>query len=147
MNKYYSTTKSEECKRGKHLTLVERGAIQHLKKLGYSNIVIAKQIVWSPCTIGYGLKRGTPDYSWRGRKPGYSARQNNRVYQSNRKNCQHPQTISRNSDFLRWLTKQIRNHKWSFETCVKYLTGIHSVTRKLIRLLGKNIMENKRYLP
>lgn len=118
MDKYYSTTKSEERKRGKHLTLVERGAIQHLKKLGYSNRAIARQIGCSPSTIGYELKRGTPGYSGRGRKPGYSARQGNKVYQSNRKNCRRPQTISRNSDFLRWVTKQIKNHKWSFDTCV-----------------------------
>lgn len=79
MDKYYSNTKSEELKRGKNLTPVERGAIQNLKKIGYGNRAIAKQIRCSPSTIGYELKRGTPNYLVRGRKPGYSARQGNKV--------------------------------------------------------------------
>ena len=61
-----SITNTAERKRGEHLSSEDRGAIQQLKKLGYSNRAIAREIGCSPSTVGYELKRGTPDLqrSW-----------------------------------------------------------------------------------
>ena len=53
MDKTHSTTIPAERKRGQHLGAEERGAIQHLKKLGYSNRSIAVEINCSPSTVGY----------------------------------------------------------------------------------------------
>lgn len=72
MDKNHSITISAERKRGQHLGAEESGAIQRLKKPGYSNHFTAKEINCSPSTIGYELQRGTPEYCGRGRKPGYS---------------------------------------------------------------------------
>ncbi len=74
MTNNYSITISGEHKRGQHLGAEERGAIQVLKKLGYSNRAIARAINCSPSTVGYELKHGTPEYSGRGRRPNYSAK-------------------------------------------------------------------------
>ena len=49
--------------RGQHLRLDDRGAIQRLHKLGYSNRAIAREVNCSPTTIGNELRRGTPEYS------------------------------------------------------------------------------------
>ena len=49
-----------ERKRGQHLGREERGAIQQLKKQGYSLRAIARGIKCSPSTILYELRRGTP---------------------------------------------------------------------------------------
>lgn len=91
MDKYHSSTKTEEQKMGKHLTLVERGAIQYLKKFDYSNNTTNCVKFFK---IVYELKRGTTTYSVRGRKPGYSARQGNKIYQSNQKCCRCPKVLS-----------------------------------------------------
>ena len=67
MTKKHFTTIYGERKRGHHLGSEERGVIQALKKLGYSNRAIARELGCSPSTVGYELKRGTPQYSGRGR--------------------------------------------------------------------------------
>ena len=74
MDKTNSITIPEERKRGQHLGAEERGAIQRLKKLGYSNRAIAREINCSPSTVCYELKRGTSAYCGRGRKSSYSAK-------------------------------------------------------------------------
>ena len=56
----YCTTSLKERKRGQHLGREERGVIQILNKLGYSNRAIAKEIDCSPTT--------TPSGVWRDRK-------------------------------------------------------------------------------
>ena len=53
-------TEVQERKRGQHLQREDRGAIQRLKRLGYSNRAIAREIGCSPTTIGNELRRGTP---------------------------------------------------------------------------------------
>ena len=69
------TTIQPERKRGQHLQREDRGAIQRLKRLGYSNRAIAKEIGCAPTTIGNELRRGTPPrQSNKGRIPGYSAK-------------------------------------------------------------------------
>lgn len=118
MDKTYSITISAERKRGQHLDAEARGALQQLHKLGYSNRAIARELNCSPSTVGYELRRGTPEYSGRGRKPGYSAKRGGAVYKANRLRCHRPQTVSRSSTFIDWTAEQIRNHKWSFDTCV-----------------------------
>ena len=55
----YTTFQAERA-RGQHLKLDDRGAIQRLHKLGYSNRAIAREMNCSPTTIGKELSRGTP---------------------------------------------------------------------------------------
>jgi IS30 family transposase len=43
MDKTYSITELQERKRGQHLRAEERGAIQCLKRLGFSNRAIARE--------------------------------------------------------------------------------------------------------
>ena len=118
MDNEYCNINTEERKRGQHLGAEERGAIQSLKKLGYSNRAIAKEINCSPSTVGYELKRGTAVYSGRGRKPCYSAKRGKRVYKTNRKNCKRGRKYFANTDFIKWVSEKIRVNKWSFDTCV-----------------------------
>ncbi len=87
MDLLYSNTVISERKRGTHPGLAERGAIEHLHSLGYSNRAIARELNCSPSTIGYELKRGTKPYSGRGRKSGYSAKRAQNTYQRNRAKC------------------------------------------------------------
>ncbi|WP_196602319.1 IS30 family transposase [Pectinatus frisingensis] len=110
-----------ERKRGQHLGREERGAIQQLKKQGYSLRAIAREIKCSPSTILYELRRGTPlRKSHRGRAPEYSAKRGRAVYENNRLNCRRPHHIDRCSDFAAWVAKQVRTKKWSLDACVGY---------------------------
>ena len=118
MDKTYSIIIPEERKRGQHLGAEERGAIQRLKKLGYSNRAIAREINCSPATVGYELGRGTVAYSGRGRKPCYSAKRGAAVYRANRSRCRRHKKHSADTAFIRWAADMIRGHKWSFDTCV-----------------------------
>lgn len=73
MDHHQYITNESERKSGKHLTSEDRGAIQAMKKLGYSNRKIAAYLHCSPTTISNELKRGTPPKKkGRGRKAGYS---------------------------------------------------------------------------
>lgn len=118
MDQTHSTTNLTERKRGQHLGAEERGAIQALKKRGYSNRAIACTINCSPSTVGYELQRGTPEYCGRGRKAGYSAKRGAAVYKANRRRCHRFQSIPRDSKFIRWMVNMVRKHSWSFDTCV-----------------------------
>lgn len=118
MDKSYSITELEERKRGQHLGAEERGAIQRLKRIGLSNRAIAREINCSPSTVGYELRRGTPEYSGRGRRPSYSAKHGAAVYRSNRAHCRRPKSHLANSSFLRWAAEKLCIHNWSFDTCV-----------------------------
>lgn len=118
MDQTYSTTNLIERKRGQHLGAEERGAIQALKKQGYSNRAIARTINCSPSTVGYELQRGTPEYCGRGRKAGYSAKRGAAIYKANRRRCHRLQSIPRDSKFIHWMVKMVRKHSWSFDTCV-----------------------------
>lgn len=120
MDKNHSITIPAERKRGQHLGAEERGAIQQLRKLGYSNRAIAREINCSPSTVGYELARGTPSYPGRGRRPGYSAKRGAAVYKTNRSRCCRAKTVSIDSMFLRWVAEQVRWHKWSLDACVGY---------------------------
>lgn len=125
MDYEYTTTNTPERKRGQHLQAEDRGAIQQLEKLGYSNRAIAKELNCSPSTVGYELRRGTPPYKGRGRRPAYSAKRGAAVYKERRKKCHRPRCVDRRSRFVQWMVEQIRNHKWSFDTCVGYARKHH----------------------
>ena len=85
-----------ERKRGQHLGREDRGAIQHLKKQGYSLRKIAQAINCSPSTVMNELRRGTPlRKSHRGRAPEYNAKRGQA-----------------------WLVKKVRSRKWSLDACV-----------------------------
>ncbi|MGL5253548.1 MAG: IS30 family transposase [Brevinema sp.] len=118
MDKTNSIIIPEERKRGEHLGAEERGAIQRLKKLKYSNRAIAREVNCSPSTVGYELKRGTPDYCGKGRKPNYSAKRGAAVYKANRLRCRRHKKHSSNTAFMKWVANKIREHKWSFDICV-----------------------------
>lgn len=110
-----------ERKRGQHLGREERGAIQQLKKQGYSLRAIAREINCSPSTILYELRRGTPlRKSHRGRAPEYNAKRGLAVYEMNRTKCKRPHHIIHCSEFVEWVVKQIRTQKWSLDACVGY---------------------------
>ena len=118
MDKNDSTTNLAEPKKIHHLRAEERGAIQVLRKQGLSNRAIARAINCNPSTVGYELRRGTPEYSSRGRRPGYSAKRGAAVYKMNRSRCRRSQTVSRTSTFIRWMVKMVRTHNWPFDTYV-----------------------------
>ena len=64
-----------ERKPGQHLQREDRGAIQRMYRLGFSNRAIEREIHCSPTTVGNELCRGTPPRkSNKGRVPRYSAK-------------------------------------------------------------------------
>lgn len=110
-----------ERKPGQHLQREDRGAIQRLYRLGFSNRAIAREIHCSPTTVGNELRRGTPPRkSNKGRAPRYSAKRGQAVYQSNRSRCHKLHKAVHCSAFLAWVTRQVREHRWSLDACVGY---------------------------
>lgn len=110
-----------ERKRGQHLGPEERGVIQQLKKQGCSLRAMSREVNCSPSTVLYELRRGTPPRkSHKGRTPGYSAKQGCAVYKANRTRCKKPHLVARCSDFIQWVVKQVREHRWSLDACVGY---------------------------
>ena len=59
MDQLHSNTDDTSRKRGKHLTLDQRGAIQILKRQGLSLRAIADAVGCAHATIWYELRRGT----------------------------------------------------------------------------------------
>ena len=148
MDKNYSITISAERKRGQHLGAEERGTIQTMHRMGYSNRAIAREINCSPSTVGYELARGTAVYSGRGRRPGYSAKRGGAIYKVNRSRCHRPESVRRDSAFLRWTAEQVVVHKWSPDSCVGYarLNGLFPgetipCTKTLYNLIRKGELE------
>jgi len=114
-------TVSPERKRGQHLGREERGAIQHLKRQGYSLRAIAREINCCPSTVMNELRRGTPlRKSHQGRAPEYSAKRGRAVYEANRMRCRRHHHIVRCSAFVQWVVEQVRKHDWSLDACVGY---------------------------
>ena len=120
MEHIHSNTNFTERKRGQHLSLDERGIIQSLKKEGRSNHYIADRLNCSVSTIGYELRRGTPAYSGKGRRPEYSAKRGEAAYRQNRSRCHRSHSVPRSSDFMRWMAEKVREFHWSFDVCVGY---------------------------
>ena len=119
MDCQYYTTETDDRKKGKPLTLADRGAIKHLHKLGYSNRAIVKELNCSPATIGNELRRGTaPRKSKHGRATEYSANRGQSEYRKNKSCCCRPHKVKPCKRFVDWVSKQVREHKWSLDICV-----------------------------
>ena len=72
---HHCITESAERKKGQHLRMEDRGAINVLKKQGLGPRAIARQIGCAPSTVTNELRRGTPARkSNKGKAPGYSPR-------------------------------------------------------------------------
>ena len=114
-------TVEPERKPGQHLQREDRGAIQRLRRLGYSNRAIARELNCSPTTVGNELLRGTPPRkSNKGRVPGYSAKRGQAVYRSNRSRSHKPHKVDSCTAFIGWTVQRVREHRWSLDACVGY---------------------------
>lgn len=121
MDRHHCTTSPSERKSGQHLRKEDRGAIQALKNQGLSNRAVARSIGCSPTTVSNELKRGTPPRkSTKGRPPGYSAKRGEAVYLEHRTDCHRQSKEPQCDRFLTWVTKKIREEKWSFDACYGY---------------------------
>ena len=108
-------------KRGAHLTLAERGAIQCLRSQGLSLRQIAAQPACAHTTILKELRRGTPEKTGaRGPAPAYRAKLGQQTCQSNRLRCRRRFRVPECGAFIEWMSGQIRQRKWSFDACVGY---------------------------
>lgn len=77
-------------------------------------------------TVGYELRRGTPEYTGRGRKPGYSAKRGAVTYKVNRSRCYRHCIFQSDSAFIRWMAQKVLGkHRWSFDTCVGWARREH----------------------
>ena len=116
----YTTILSER-KKGQHLGPEERGAIKVLKEQGYGIRAIARAIGCAPSTVSNELVRGTPPRkSNKGKAPGYSPKLGAAVYKANRANSRKPRKADSCKAFITWVTKQVREHKWSLDACCGY---------------------------
>jgi transposase, IS30 family len=115
------TTDYTTRKKGKHLTLDERGVIQALYEMEYPLRKIAAALNCSPSTIYYELKRGTPERNGnRGRNPKYNAKRGQEVYEENRTRSKRHYIISapEYKEFLEWVVSNVKEYQWSLDTCV-----------------------------
>ncbi len=117
-------------KRGQHLGPTERGAIQELRKLGFSYRAIARKVNCAHGTVQNELKRGTPPRkSRKGRAPGYSAKRGQSVYKANRARCRKRHRIIRCSKFVAFVVEMVRKHRWSLDACAGY-ARLHNLFRE-----------------
>lgn len=99
-------------------------------------------------TVGYELRRGTPEYTGRGRKPGYSAKHGAATYKVNRSRCYRLYIFQSDSAFISWMAQKVLGkHRWSFDTCVggarqEYPFPAHDIpcTKTLYNLLWKEVL-------
>ena len=99
-----------ERKTGQYLQRENRGAIQRMYRLGFSNRIIAREPHCSPTTIGNELCRGTPPRkSNKGQAPGYFAKHGQAVYRSSRSRCHKLRKVVHCSAFLVWSARQAEN--------------------------------------
>lgn len=121
MDHHDYTTDMPKHKKGAHLTAEERMAIRVLRALKYSTRGIARMLGCSPSTVMNELKRGTPPRkSTKGRAPGYSEKRGEAVYRANRAACHRRGKLVRCARFIRWVIRQVREHKWSLDACCGY---------------------------
>ena len=123
MDQLNSNTDIISRKRGKHLSLDERGAIQVLHSQGQSLRAIAAKIGCVHTTIMYELRRGTPQRSSnRGRAPVYKAKRGQAAYAEHRKHCRKPHKLDDAAiePFIQWVVGHVREHHWSLDACVGY---------------------------
>ena len=123
MDQLNSNTYEASSKRGSHLTLDQRGAIQILKRQGLPLRAIAAAVGCAHITVWYELRRGTPRKAGsRGRNPLYIAKRGQAVYNEHRRNCHKPYKLDNDlfEPFIQWLVKQVRERHWSLDMCVGY---------------------------
>ena len=105
-------------KRGAHLTLDERGAIQFMRSQGMSLRQSALLIGCAHTTIRKELKRGMPKKTeTRGPAPAYRAKFGQQTYRNNRQSCRKSPAVAKCGSFLVWMRKRIERFKWSFDAC------------------------------
>ena len=125
----YITVKPER-KKGEHLGLEERGAIKILRKQGLGIRAIAREVGCAPSTVTNELRRGTPPRkSNRGKAPGYSSKLGEAVYRANRAVCRKPLKAKSCKLFIAWVVEQVREHKWSLDSCCGY-ARLHRLYRE-----------------
>ena len=141
MDQLHSNTDETSRKRGTHLTLDQRGAIQILKRQGLSLRDIAAAIGCAHATVWYELRRGTPPrISSRGRIPLYTAQRGHAAYKEHRKHCRKPYKLDNDllEPFIQWLVKQIREKHWSLDVCVGY-AKLHQLFPKWAMVCTKTL--------
>ncbi len=125
----YITVKGER-KKGEHLGLEERGAIKVLHKQGLGVRAISREVGCAPSTVTNELRRGTPPRkSNRGKAPDYSPKLGEAVYKANRAVCRKPLKAKFCKAFIAWVVKQVREHKWSLDSCCGY-ARLHRLFRE-----------------
>ena len=125
----YITVKPER-KKGEHLGPEERGAIKVLRKQGLGIRAIAREVGCAPSTVTNELRRGTPPRkSNRGKAPGYSPELGEAVYKANRAVCRKPLKAKSCKLFIAWVVDQVREHKWSLDSCCGY-ARLHRLYRE-----------------
>ena len=125
----YITVKAER-KKGQHLGAEERGAIKALVKQGLGKRAIARAINCAPSTVTNELRRGThPRKSNKGKAPGYSPKLGEAVYKANRAVCRKPLKAQSCKAFITWVLTQVRQHKWSLDSCCGY-ARLHRLFRE-----------------
>lgn len=123
-------TETEERKKGQHLGAEERGAIKVLSQQGLGIRAIVREIGCAPSTVTNELRRGTPPRkSNRGKAPGYSPKLGEAVYRANRAVCRRPLKARSCKVFIVWVIKQVREHKWSLDSCMDTPESIDCTVR------------------
>ena len=116
-----SITNTPNRERGKHLTFEDRCAIKICLRLKLSYRAIADIINCSVGTISYEIKKGTGERNGiRGRKPEYSAKRGQQIYESNRSRCHKDYKVKADNPFIAWVIDCVRNKKWSIDACVGF---------------------------
>ena len=119
MNQLNSTIFTPDRQRGQHLKFEDRCSICIFNKLGYSLRKTAETIGCYASTVlnelrnGVGKRNGT-----KGRNPEHSAKRGQQNYEINRSCCNKPHKLDSNLEFVKWLAKQVKTHKYSLDTCV-----------------------------
>jgi len=117
------TTIEAKRKSGKHLTPIERGIIQALRREGKSLRQIAAAVGCAHTTIMYELRRGTPaKVHVKGPAPIYTAKRGQKAYENHRANSRKPCKIEHEccDEFIRWVIDKFRKEHWSLDACVGY---------------------------
>lgn len=114
-------TASSDRQRGKHLNFEDRCTIKICRKMNLSLRKTAEIVNCSASTVSNELKRGTGERKCnRGRKPEYSAKRGQKVYEANRSRCGRAYTITADNSFITWVVDCVRNKMWSLDACVGY---------------------------